>query len=820
MRRSALILLLLLSIWVMAAPFALSEEMEGEEVACLPAEEVYEAEELDLTDDISPEETELDLSGNTDIDPDIEIFAEPDALTAWPELGIDGDEAIEGYIQRQLYAGTDAMPLLSAGVSAGSSLDAGTPERRLYDALKPMIREVAEGSRASTVFTVPINEIYDNVAYTAADLGVDALVEDGKISQAAQAAFNQTVALSFTRVLNALMADMPYEMFWYDKTQGTVYKTLPISYRAGTLFLTNYDAGTLSYSFRVSAAYSLSGATQTFDIDVDKLSSIQTAVGNARQIVEKYSDLSDIDKLYAYKEDVCALASYNREAPKDGSDYGNPWQLIWVFDGIEETQVVCEGYAKAFQYLCELSDFAGDVSVVSAFGKLYNESNSGGDHMWNNVRIDGETYLADLTNCDIGTAGYPDQLFLKGWSSRDDAAYYYETTSRVLRYSYDAKFTALFGDEILSLSERDAVLYSDEYGGLRWTLDNGGTLRVQGSGAIPDSAEDAPAPWCEGELGALVLRVELAEGVTRLGNRAFYSCPSLAEVSLPGTLTELGEDAFAGPVSITLTDCGSLAARAYAEERGLACSFTHSGIVTDAAVSAGCVESGLTEGSHCETCGDVFVAQEAVPAKGHSPVTVPAVSPTYTSAGLTEGSKCSVCGAVLVAQQPVAKLTAAPDYSLHMSKSASKSVNKGTPIQIVVDGKAVKSYKSSNKKVAAVTKTGWVTTKKAGTAKITITLKSKKKLTLKLKVVDPSVPKSIKLLQGKTVTLKVGQTLALSAAMSPDTAVSKLKWKSANKKIASVSQQGVVTAKKAGKVKITVTTANKKKAVITVRVVK
>lgn len=30
-------------------------------------------------------------------------------------------------------------------------------------------------------------------------------------------------------------------------------------------------------------------------------------------------------------------------------------ELIWVFDGDSSTNVVCEGYAKAFQYLCDLS---------------------------------------------------------------------------------------------------------------------------------------------------------------------------------------------------------------------------------------------------------------------------------------------------------------------------------------------------------------------------------------------------------------------------------------------------------------------------------
>ena len=76
--------------------------------------------------------------------------------------------------------------------------------------------------------------------------------------------------------------------------------------------------------------------------------------------------------------------------------------------------------------------------------------------------------------------------------------------------------------------------------------------------------------------------------------------------------------------------------------------------VTDAAVAPTCTETGLTEGKHCETCGEVFVAQETVAAKGHIEVTDAAVAPTCTETGLTEGKHCETCGAVLVAQKTVA----------------------------------------------------------------------------------------------------------------------------------------------------------------------
>lgn len=44
---------------------------------------------------------------------------------------------------------------------------------------------------------------------------------------------------------------------------------------------------------------------------------------------------------------------------------------------------------------------------------------------------------------------------------------------------------------------------------------------------------------------------------------------------------------------------------------------------------------------------------EAIPAKPHTPETIPAVAATCTASGLTEGSKCAVCGATLTAQKVI-----------------------------------------------------------------------------------------------------------------------------------------------------------------------
>ena len=136
----------------------------------------------------------------------------------------------------------------------------------------------------------------------------------------------------------------------------------------------------------------------------------------------------------------------------------------------------------------------------------------------------------------------------------------------------------------------------------------------------------------------------------------------------------------------------------------------------------------------------------------------------------------------------------------------------------LANGDSVKSYKSGNTKLFTVDKKGVITaTKKTGSAKLTITLKSglKKQVTVKVQKNAVTTTK----ITGLTskVTVKKGAKLTLKPSRVPVTSTQKFTYATSNKKVATVSSAGVIKAKAAGTAKITVKSGSKK-VVVTVTV--
>ena len=207
-----------------------------------------------------------------------------------------------------------------------------------------------------------------------------------------------------------------------------------------------------------------------------------------------------------------------------------------------------------------------------------------------------------------------------------------------------------------------------------------GTLTISGKGALPNYVIGG-SPFAK---DTSIIKVVIEDGITSIGSRTFLNCFKLTSITIPNSITSIGNSAFeecSSLASITIPDgvtsigdsafcrCKSLTSitapcdikasqDTWKAECDATVTYTHNNgtALTDAAVAATCTETGLTEGSHCSVCKEVFVAQKVVPAKGHTEVTDKAVTATCTEAGKTEGKHCSVCNTVLTAQEEVSAL--------------------------------------------------------------------------------------------------------------------------------------------------------------------
>ena len=224
-------------------------------------------------------------------------------------------------------------------------------------------------------------------------------------------------------------------------------------------------------------------------------------------------------------------------------------------------------------------------------------------------------------------------------------------------------------------------------------------------------------------------------------------------------------------------------------------------------------------GSIRYTCECGIAKTEIVPATGHKFGSWKKVSDATVFKAATKTRTCTVCNATET-KESGSKLT--PKITVNATALTLKvgQTTKVLKVTGLAKGDSVKSYKSGNKNIFTVTDKGVIKAgSKTGKATLTITLASGLKQKVTIKVQKSAVAaKKITGLKSK-VTLKVGKKLTLKPVLAPITCVQKITYTSADKKIATVSRQGVITAKKAGKVKITVK-AGEKKYTVTVTVTK
>ena len=108
---------------------------------------------------------------------------------------------------------------------------------------------------------------------------------------------------------------------------------------------------------------------------------------------------------------------------------------------------------------------------------------------------------------------------------------------------------------------------------LSWTLTENGeadftynsrtytplTMTITGTGAMTDYAGSGDTPWNSNHIA--ITHLELPEGLTHVGNYAFYFNRYMQSVTLPASVTSIGEQAFSSVGSQTSNGCTFTAAK-------------------------------------------------------------------------------------------------------------------------------------------------------------------------------------------------------------------------------------------------------------------
>ena len=163
------------------------------------------------------------------------------------------DKLLSEYIKRKSLNELYRVQPLST-TQAGDNLPVGSVVRNIYDDLKARIIAIASGTASDSQFI--INDL-PSLSWTAAELGVPQIIENGKITQQAMQAAEGKLEeeIDISRLLSALIADCPFELFWFNKVEGMVV-SYSISADSTTLRIPSINFSfPVAYDYRGSDEY-------------------------------------------------------------------------------------------------------------------------------------------------------------------------------------------------------------------------------------------------------------------------------------------------------------------------------------------------------------------------------------------------------------------------------------------------------------------------------------------------------------------------------------------------------------------------------------
>lgn len=344
--------------------------------------------------------------------------------------------------------------------------------------------------------------------------------------------------------------------------------------------------------------------------------------------------------------------------------------------------------------------------------------------------------------------------------------------------------------------------------------------------------------------------ITIPSKVTTIGEQAFLNCESLKKIEIPSNVTSIGESAFTDCTNLSIATipkevtyiapnifngCTTLLSIRYtgttAQWNNLGVTLLPPKTLPESLQNVYCNYTPNHKHTYCtytiystpkstlkicSVCGDLQYENNTTPSPSpteeHKWSGWTTISAATVFKGAVQRRTCSHCGK----SETRTGNKLAPTIRVNATSFPLKIKQKTTAFKAsgFANGDSVASWKPSNTKVVSVSGSAngsckITAGKKTGKATITITLKSGLKKNISVTVQKKAV--TAKKITGvpKSLNLKAKKKASLKPVLNPITCADKVTYKTSNKKVATVTGKGQITAKKKGKAVITVKAGKK-----------
>ena len=287
-----------------------------------------------------------------------------------------------------------------------------------------------------------------------------------------------------------------------------------------------------------------------------------------------------------------------------------------------------------------------------------------------------------------------------------------------------------------------------------------------------------------------LVEVSIPATVTSMGNHVFRDCDALTTVVIPDSVTSMGTNVFYDCDALTSVKLGSDITTIPVS------TFEHCDVLESIVIPRRVTTIGNTAFKDCVKFTSITIPRSVTSISSNA-FSYPAKMTIYGVAGTYAETFAKDNSIKFVAKEVSATAVTLNTTELTISKGASATLFLTVTPEDFTD--AV-SWKSSNTSVATISDAGVVKAVDVGTATIKVVVGSKSascKVTVQQPVTGITLNKT-------SLTLEALGTYQLTATANPNTAVDRrISWSSSAPEVASVDENGLVTAHKKGSATIT-----------------